>query len=353
MNTDPDYLAHLAAYRKAGQEAKPLLRIVRDGETVRRPSPAAMAAAQVEEAIQRGKLDFSVFPRFAWPSLAELLGPLMPGSVVVLGAGTAQGKTSFLLTEMDDLQRQGRGTLYVPLETEPRDCRRRWAAWSLGYDWEAVNENRWSDLPPGAEDRIGETMIEQARDARVQFVPERTLNIGDLTDWVRWGIEEAGTQCVVIDHLHQLDVAGFRTYREAVIAFMRQLKALAQEYEVPILIASQITQSLDPFDRYLPPSLDRLRESAAIKENADIVLMLSRRMRHDVEMAPATLKALYQAGKCERDLADPDTMVVTCRKHRVRDSKAADRSVLLRVTPSGRVEERYGPVSPAYRWGAE
>jgi hypothetical protein len=50
--------------------------------------------------------------------------------------------------------------------------------------------------------------------------------------------------------------------------------------------------------------------------------------------------ALIRAGLLsERDVAEPNSMTVTCRKHRLDDAVAGDRSVILHVE-HGRVTDR-------------
>lgn len=327
----------VAAYR---QKAQAPLQLVRDEDdpTVGMPAPAELAADQIERAIQRGREDRGGAPPWAWATCRDTFGPMLPGELIIVGAIYGNGKTSFLFSQMDHFARQGVGTLYLPLEVEPEDIRRRWAAWKLGLDPVAVARNEWHRLPSGSREAHEEAIIEQGRDPRIQFTRDRRVTLGTLARWVRWGVEKAGVGCVMIDHIHRMDFGqSSGNYRVQVSEAIRAVKDIAVRHQIPILAAAQLNHhDGDALDRYHPPSLRRLKESSALGEEADVVLMLSRRLKGLV--SKADLVALKAGFRSDRDFAMPNTMAVTCRKHRLADEIAGDRTVLLHVE-KGRVTD--------------
>jgi replicative DNA helicase len=115
---------------------------------------------------------------------------------------------------------------------------------------------------------------------------------------------------------------------------VRAIKDLAREFKVALMAAAQLNQDGDSdLDRYYPPALRRLKESAGVGEEADTVLMLSRRLK---QVLDHDQMQLVRAGLATvRQYEEPGVLMVTCRKHRLDDS-ARDRSIRLSVT-SGRV----------------
>lgn len=302
------------------------------------PSLAALAHQQVEAAVALGQRDLSGAPRWSWPDLARLVGPMLPGDLWVVGALTGNGKTSFLMSEMQFLADQAMTTLYLPLELDPTQLRRRWAAWHLGLEWVHVARNEWGQLGEGAEEALTERMRELARDPHVHFPEDRRPTMGRLAQWIRRSVAEADAKVIIVDHFHRLDFGDAGTnYRIQVTEAVRALKDLAREHGVAVLVAAQLNQDGHVMDRYCPPVLRRLKESAGIGEEADVVLMLSRALK--VEVDTKDLATIHQGLKSERDFEAPNVMTVTCRKHRL-DDGARDRAVRLFVR-GGRVESYY------------
>ncbi len=300
--------------------------------------PADLAHAQAASALARGRRDLSDAPRWGCRDLDRVVGAMIPGDLVVVGSLSGNGKTSFLLSQMDYLASHRVPTLYLPLEVDPVDIRRKWAAWKLRLDFVHVARNEWHLLPEGAQEAHEGMLEEQGRNPYVQFPPDRRVTVRGLEQWVQWAIEHMGVRCVMVDHLHRMDFGGGDQYRIQVTEAMRAMKDLAREHGLVLIAAAQLNQHGDDvMDRYFPPALRRLKESAGIGEEADVVLMLSRRLK--IVLDAADLRAVRAGLKSEREFAEPNTMAVTCRKHRLADSIAGDRTVLLQVE-DGRVSDR-------------
>jgi len=311
------------------------------------PAPmtfSALAWRQIEDALARGQVDFSGAPRWFSDALAARVGPMLPGDLTVVGALTGNGKSSFLMSQMQFAADRGTTTLYLPLEVDPDTLRRQWAAWQLGLEWVHVARNDWDHLPAGSRARHEAQLVAQAKNPHVHFPPDRRVSLSSLADWMRRGVTELGAGIVIVDHFHRMDFgpAG-SNFRVVVTETVRAMKDLARDCGVALVIAAQLNQDGDRLDRYLPPTLTRLKESAGIGEEADVVLMLSRRLKQD--LTADQLGAVRLGHTDIRQYEDEGTMTVMCRKHRL-DDAARDRAVLLSVQ-GGQVADRPSP------WGVE
>jgi hypothetical protein len=323
----------------ARERQKAAMRIVGADEAPADPVPdfGTLAAEQITAAKALNRRDVTDAPTWGWVDLRQMAGPMLPGELVVVGASTGNGKSTLLMSQMDYLAESHVATLYVPLEVDPEACRWRWACWKLGLDFVHVARGEWSKLPEGSQESIDCVLDEQAQNPFVHFATPKRITIGELALWCRRGVEEHGVRCIMLDHFHRMDFgADAKVMRVSVTEVARRLKDLARELNVALVAAAQFNRNGDKLDPYLPPAIDRLKESSGIGEEADHVYMLSRRLRPDV--SGEEIKALRLGHTSERDLMDPNTMAVTCRKHRLDDS-ARDRTILLGVH-GGKVQNR-------------
>ena len=145
---------------------------------------------------------------------------------------------------------------------------------------------------PSDKMRTGKVTIDDMRDIVIKseemskknlFIYENTLlTIADLrNECMKIKVKE-GLDIVFIDYL-QLMVAGenykgsrnssFMPRQEEVAAISRNIKALAKELDVSIIALSQLNRDAETKDR---PQLSDLRESGAIEQDADIVLLINK-----------------------------------------------------------------------------
>lgn len=306
------------------------------------PPLADLAAEQVERAVERLHRDLSKAPCWEWSDLDALTGPMLPGDLVVVGSLMGNGKSTLLMSQMDAFARRKMATLYVPLEIDPEICRTRWAAWVLGYNPLHAIRHHWHKLPEGAEEAIECLLHEQKADPYIHFVPDKRLTLTKIIAWCRHAKEENGCAVVMLDHFHRLDFGqDAASHRISVTESARRFKDALRELEMVGIAAAQLNRTNDPIDRYTAPSLARIKESAGIGEEADVALMLSRKLKRDLPDQWAN--KLRVGALTEDELAERDVMVVTCRKHRL-DNSALDRRVLLTVR-NGRIES----LAPSWR----
>lgn len=306
------------------------------------PSPEALAEAQIEGARELLTRDLSKAPRWAWSDLDFVLGPMLPGDLVVVGALMGNGKSTLLMSQMDALAANKMPTLYVPLEIDPQVCRLRWAAWKLGLDVRHVIRQDWRSLPEGSQEAVDGVLDEQHANPFIHFATPKRMTWDAVVRWCTWAKERTNARIVMVDHFHRLEFGGdAHNHRVNVTEMARKFKDLGRELDLVMLCAAQLNRASDPVDQFIPPSLARLKESAGIGEEADVCVMLSRRLKNDLPKQWAQDLRLGRIS--ERDIMEPATMAVTCRKHRLDDS-ALNKSVLLTVD-NGKLRSR----APSWR----
>lgn len=300
------------------------------------PSPEMLAETQVEGAIDLLARDLSKAPRWGWPDVNHVLGPMMPGDLVIVGALMGNGKSTLLMSQMDSFAEAKMPTLYFPLEVDPEICRLHWASWKLGFNRTLVVQQDWSRLPEGAREAVGGILEEQLANPYIHFATPKRLDWPAFARWCKWAKDRCAARAVMIDHFHRIQIAASQNYRVDATEFARKIKDLGRELGLVMICAAQLNRSNDPVDPFVAPTLARLKETSGLGEEADVAIMLSRRLKPD--LPKHWLQDLRLGRMTERDIAEPATMTITCRKHRL-DDAALNRSVFLTVD-NGKLRSR-------------
>ncbi|MEW6535036.1 MAG: replicative DNA helicase [Candidatus Auribacterota bacterium] len=92
---------------------------------------------------------------------------------------------------------------------------------------------------------------------------------------------------IVIDYLQLMQSSGKRveSRQQEISEISRSLKSLARELHVPVVVLSQLNRSVESRQDHRP-MLSDLRESGAIEQDADVVMMMLRPEYYDREVRP-------------------------------------------------------------------
>lgn len=223
--------------------------------------------------------DNKVFSKFS--ELDELLWGFKPGDLCIIAARPSMGKTSFALNILMRAALQGKKIVSIfSLEMGAEQIVDRILALVSGTSMHkitrgALDEDDFANL--------GEAM-EKLSSCQLFVDDKGAVTIQELRSKLRrLKIEKWGLDMVVIDYLQLMSsgtsqFAGNRVQEISEIS--RGLKELARELKIPVVALSQLNRSLEarPDKR---PQLSDLRDSGAIEQDADTVLMLYREDYYD------------------------------------------------------------------------
>lgn len=87
---------------------------------------------------------------------------------------------------------------------------------------------------------------------------------------------QGGLDLIIVDHLGLMDYTGMGdTLREQTSKVCEELKNIAKEFDIPVIILSQLNRGVEQrADKR--PMLSDLKETSGIEENADVVMLLYR-----------------------------------------------------------------------------
>lgn len=230
-------------------------------------------------------------------SLDNILTGMQPSDLLILAARPAMGKTAFALNLALNAAKQGKSIGIISLEMSKEQLVERLFVSLLGVDSWKMKSGKLTQ-----EDfmRMGQVM-DTLDKAKIYIDDSVGASIGELRAKARRLQMEHGLDILVIDYL-QLMTAGNKgqsiTNRvQEISEISRSLKQLARELYIPVLALSQLSRAVESRPVKIP-QLSDLRESGAIEQDADVVLMM------------------YREDYYEEDTDRPGLTDIFVRKHR-------------------------------------
>ena len=247
---------------------------IRQGRDVQGLIPIKAAISEAYERLGRisgPDRDKHVGARTGFTLLDSIISGLNKSDLIIIAARPGMGKTSFAMNIATNVARRSEDKEVVTfnLEMSKEQLATRILSTEAlvdsnslrngrisGDDWVklATSAGYLSSLPLYIDDTASMTVQQMKAKLR------RTKNLG----------------LVIIDYLQLMESTSHSDNRVVVISeITRQLKVMAKELNVPVILLSQLSRAVESrTDKR--PMLSDLRESGSIEQDADIVLFLYR-----------------------------------------------------------------------------
>lgn len=196
------------------------------------------------------------------------------GELIIVAARPAMGKTTFSMNLVEEaIMNQDKAVVVFSLEMPAEQLLNRSFA-SLGrIDLGRVITGKLEDddFPKLAK------AINLLKDKKLFIDDTAGLSPSDMRSRLRRLSREHGEiGMIMIDYLQLMQIKGFSEGRTNEISeISRSLKALAKEFDAPVIALSQLNRSLEQRPNKRPIASD-LRESGAIEQDADLIMFIYR-----------------------------------------------------------------------------
>lgn len=263
--------------------------LAREGAVGDAPRETSAVADQVMQGFQRAAARKGGLSGVTsgYAGIDRMTGGFMPGQLVLVGARPAMGKTALSAGMATRAAAAGARVLYVSAEMLAQDVLARAAAAVAGLPVTAALRAGFEDVTgqwrtldgnsPEAHDLAGASRRLKALPLLWDDAPRHTA--ASIRQKARAMRRKGGLDLIVVDYLGRLQpsqrAAGFRNRVIEVGEMARDLKMLALEMQVPVILLSQLSRSLESRDDKRP-MLSDLRDSGEIEQEADIVGFLYR-----------------------------------------------------------------------------
>jgi replicative DNA helicase len=205
--------------------------------------------------------------------LNQMLCGLQNGEMVIIAARPSMGKTSFALNMAEhQAADENIPVVIFSLEMGRQQLVERVLCSRSGVDSQLVRKGMLSTDQFGELTRAGGELFEKP--LFIDDTPGLTPMM--IRAKCRRLKSQYNIQAVYVDYMQLMSLGGYVESRQQEISTIsRQLKALARELEVPVVVLSQLNRAAEGREGHRPRMSD-LRESGSIEQDADVIMLLHR-----------------------------------------------------------------------------
>jgi len=209
-----------------------------------------------------------------YPDLDRMLGGFNPGSLIVLAGRPGMGKTAFALNLARNAAAHNRKVAFISLEMTWKELGMRLIMIESGVSLtplksgSTLRDTQTRKLARAAANLasyhvfIDDTSRVSLTDLRAKI--QRLSMTGDKVD------------LLFIDYLQLMHLPDADNQALRVAGATRALKAMAKDFELPVVALSQLSRESERRKESKRPILSDLRDSGAIEQDADIVMFVHR-----------------------------------------------------------------------------
>ena len=195
------------------------------------------------------------------------------GETTVLAARTSVGKSALAMNFAINACAKGKSVLFVSLEMTALAMAERVLAHDASINLTIIRKGN------------DETLVGSLRKTAdnwegtpLRFYTPRSRLFSDIKQEAEYIKQSCGLDFLIIDYIQLVRLGGYSRSRfEEVSDLSAGFKLMAQEMDIPVLILAQLNRSAD-YDpnkkTTLKPRLSQLKESGALEQDADVVLLM-------------------------------------------------------------------------------
>lgn len=208
-------------------------------------------------------------------TLDEKLHGWQPGNTIVVGARTGIGKSVFAVDEALAAASAGMSVLFFSMEMTLQEIETRFVACITGISINKLVSGNIDDkqleMVVNAKKEVSRLKIDidTSQDSTIEYIRSTASKKAQSED---------GLDLVIIDYLGLIKYIGNRNDKQNQIADMsRSLKEMAMTMGIPVIILVQLDNRLRGEEAEEEPTLAHIRESGAIANDANVIILLHRR----------------------------------------------------------------------------
>lgn len=203
----------------------------------------------------------------------ELTGGLQPGTVVIVGARPAVGKTAFALNCVAHCVLHARRPAVVfSLEMSQLELANR----LLSSEGRVASDRlRTGQLDDRDMDKLAEAMSHLSGAPLLIDDSGGTTVASMRAKCRKFKAQHGDLGLVVLDYVQLMQGEGGESRTQEIARISRALKMLARELDAPIMVLAQVSRQVESRQDKRPQNAD-LKDSGALEQDADVIMLLYR-----------------------------------------------------------------------------
>jgi replicative DNA helicase len=218
--------------------------------------------------------------------LDEITCGLQKGELIVIAARPSMGKTSFMLNVAENV---GMGNkmpvLMFSMEMSALQIAKNMLCSTAEVDAHLmrtgmISDQDWVKLPMA---------MANLSESPISIDDTPGLGLLEIRAKARRFKSQKNIQLIIIDYLQLMEGNSAESRQQEITSISRGLKSLARELNIPVVAISQLNRSVEQREGHKPRMSD-LRESGAIEQDADVVMLLHREDYYDPMKNPGLVE---------------------------------------------------------------
>ncbi len=205
--------------------------------------------------------------------LDAITSGLQKSDLIIVAGRPSMGKTAFALNIAQNAATKGATVCIFSLEMSAEQLVKRMLCAEAGVDMQHINSGKVED---DELIRIADALLPLSG-CNIYIDDNPGAGVAGIRSKCRRLQSRHGLDLVIIDYLQLMQTSGKSDNRVQEISnITRSLKIMARELGVPIILLSQLSRGPESRKDNHRPMMADLRESGAIEQDADLIMMLYR-----------------------------------------------------------------------------
>ncbi|MDH3004379.1 MAG: AAA family ATPase [Candidatus Shikimatogenerans sp. JK-2022] len=220
------------------------------------------------------KINKKIYIPTEFKNLDNIILGLQESDLIILASRPGMGKTSLALSLILNIIKKKNNIGLFSLEMSYYQIIVRLITLETKINYEKLNKRNLNKK----QINYFKKKINKIKKYKLYIDDSSNLSLIDFKNKCRQLVYKYNVKIIIIDYLQLININDikFKNREQEISTISRNIKYIAKEFKITIIAISQLSRAVEIRGGYKRPLLSDLRESGAIEQDADIVLLLYR-----------------------------------------------------------------------------